>query len=300
VHPQFLGLLDDELEPSDAVADRKLDVVFLALPHGAAMEFVARHGTHHFRVIDLSGDFRLSNATEYKKWYHKTHVAPDRLADAAFGLPELFRHQLRAARLVANPGCYPTSAILALAPLIKHDLIEPDGIVVDSKSGVTGAGVKPRASTHFPNVVGNFSAYGLLKHRHTPEIERALGMVGDSTPSVLFTPHLLPIDRGILTTAYARPRKRRVSASDFANAYRDFYRKEHFVRLLEGPPNVKAVRGSNFCDLYVTYDARTHRIIALSALDNLVKGAAGQAVQNMNVLFGQLEHTGLGHAPLSP
>jgi N-acetyl-gamma-glutamyl-phosphate reductase len=300
VHRQFLGLLDDELEATDAVTDHQLDVVFLALPHGAAMEFVARYDTDRFRIIDLSGDFRLGSAAEYRKWYHKTHVAPERLADAVFGLPELFRHQLRSARLVANPGCYPTSAILALAPLLKRKLIEPDGIVVDSKSGVTGAGVKPKASTHFPNVFGNFSAYGLLKHRHTPEIERALGMLGDDAPCVLFTPHLLPIDRGILTTAYARPRSPRASSSDFADAYADFYRKEHFVRLLDGPPNVKAVRGSNFCDLYVTYDPRTHRVVALSAIDNLVKGAAGQAVQNMNVIFGQLEHTGLGHAPLSP
>lgn len=300
IHPQFSGLFDEELQPTEAIEDIELDVCFLALPHGTSMDFVARYGTEDFRIIDLSGDFRLRDAATYKKWYRKTHAAPDLLDQAVFGLPELFRHQIRGARLVANPGCYPTSAILALAPLLKRELIESEGIVVDSKSGVTGAGIKPKATTHFPYVFGNFSAYGLLKHRHTPEIEGALGQYCDTSLDLLFTPHLLPIDRGILTTAYARPKSRKLSKEDLQDAYAAVYRKEHFLRLLDGPPNVKAVRGSNFCDLHVTYDSRTNRVVALSAIDNLVKGAAGQAVQNMNIMFGQLEHRGLGQAPLSP
>lgn len=300
IHPQFAGLYDEELQAMEAVEDTELDVVFLALPHGTSMDFVAKYGTEDFRIVDLSGDFRLPDAAVYRKWYQKKHTAPEMLAEAVFGLPELFRHRVRNARLVANPGCYPTSAILALAPLLKRELIATEGIVVDSKSGVTGAGIKPKAATHFPYVFGNSSAYGLLNHRHTPEIESALGAYADQSLDLLFTPHLLPIDRGILTTAYARPRGRKISASALRDAYHAVYHKEHFVRVLDGPPNVKGVRGSNFCDLHVTYDSRTKRVIALSAIDNLVKGAAGQAIQNMNIMFGQLENTGLGQAPLFP
>jgi N-acetyl-gamma-glutamyl-phosphate reductase len=300
IHPQFQGLMEDELEPTEAVLDHKLDVVFLALPHGTSMDFVARYGTRRFKIIDLSGDFRLADPATYRRWYQKEHIAPDDLKRAAFGLPELFRHQTRNARLVANPGCYPTSAILALAPLLKQGLIEPEGIIVDSKSGVTGAGIKPKATTHFPTVFGNFAPYGLLKHRHTPEIQDALGRWLGRAPTVLFTPHLLPIDRGILTTVYAAPAGKKLSREVLREAYRSVYRKEHFIRLLDGPPNVKAVRGSNFCDIHATYDARTKRVVAISAIDNLVKGAAGQAVQNMNVMFSQLEHAGLEHAPLAP
>ena len=300
VHPQFVGLFDEELQPLDDVEHTDLDMVFLALPHGASMDFVARFGTERFRIVDLSGDFRLPTADLYRKWYRKTHRAPEWIDQAVFGLPELFRNDLRKARLVANPGCYPTSAILALAPLLKQDLIDIEGIVVDSKSGVTGAGVKPSAITHFPDVFGNFSAYGLLKHRHTPEIESALELYCAAPVQLLFTPHLLPIDRGILTTAYAHLRRPKIDESDLRDAYDSVYRKEHFVRVLDGPPSVKAVRGSNFCDLHVVHDPRTGRVIAISAIDNLVKGAAGQAIQNMNIMFGRLEHSGLGQAPLFP
>jgi N-acetyl-gamma-glutamyl-phosphate reductase len=299
IHPQFREIFDERLESTEAVRGRNLDVVFLALPHGTSMDFVADYGTEEFRIIDLSGDFRLSDPDVYRKWYKKTHRAQEDLERAVFGLPELFRHQIRKARLVANPGCYPTSAILALAPLLKHDLIEADSIVVDSKSGVTGAGVKPSPATHFPTVFGNFSAYALLKHRHTPEIQDALTLYSGRDTQVLFTPHLLPIDRGILTTIYARPKGKPTSAS-LQSALERSYEKERFVRVIDGPPRIKDVRGSNFCDLHVTYDSRTRHVLALSAIDNLVKGAAGQAIQNMNILCGKLESSGLTHAPLSP
>jgi N-acetyl-gamma-glutamyl-phosphate reductase len=291
IHPQLKGIFDKTLVDIEAVRKAQIDLAFLALPHGASMDFVAKHGTRRFRIIDLSGDFRLAEPAVYRKWYQKTHIAPKELKSAVFGLPELFRNSIRNARLVANPGCFPTSAILALAPLLKAGLIEPQGIIIDSKSGVTGAGVKPKQATHFPEVFGNFNAYGLLKHRHTPEIESALSLHSGHDCRVLFTPHLLPIDRGIFTTAYAVPCKASISRADLQDAYDRAYRKEHFLRLLDGSPEVKAVRGSNFCDLHVTFDPRTKRVIALSALDNLVKGAAGQAIQNMNVKFGQLEPT---------
>ena len=202
--------------------------------------------------------------------------------------------------MVANPGCYPTASILPLAPLVKRGLIDPSSIVVDAKSGVTGAGIKPTATTHFSRVFGNFSAYGLLKHRHTPEIEQAAGRYGGAPVQVLFTPHLLPIDRGILSTIYATPTDARPMADSFQDALDATYEKEQFVRVIDRAPDVKSVRGSNFCDVHATYDKRTHRVVVLSAIDNLVKGAAGQAIQNMNVMFGQLERRGIAQAPLSP
>lgn len=300
VHGQFTGIFDEEIEPVEALGDHDLDVAFLALPHGASMDFVAKHAKRGFKIIDLSGDFRLPDPAVYRKWYRNEHRAPKILKEAVFGLPELFRPAIRNARLVANPGCYPTSAILALAPLLRAGLIEPQGIVVDSKSGVTGAGIKPSPTTHAARVSGNFSAYGLLKHRHTPEIENALGGFSDQPAQVLFTPHLLPINRGILTTAYAVPTNPRTTRDALLDAVDTMYEKEHFVRVVDTPPDINAVRGSNYCNLYVTYDTRTRRVVVVSVIDNLVKGAAGQAVQNMNVMFGQLERRGLTHPPLTP
>ena len=300
VHPHFTGMADMELQTIDDLDDYELDLVFLALPHGVSMDFIDKHFDENIRMIDLSGDFRLTSAESYKKWYGKKHSSPDFISKAAFGLPELFRDQIRNATLVANPGCYPTSAILALAPLLKSDLIKPDDIVIDSKSGVTGAGAKASAKTHFPDVFGNFSAYGLRNHRHTPEIQQALQQFTQAEePRVIFTPHLLPIDRGILTTTYSTPKKATTDELVQKMIAR-FYEKEHFVRIANNPPQVKYVRGSNYCDLHATYDERTNKIITVSTIDNLVKGAAGQAVQNMNIMFGMLEHTGLRITPLSP
>jgi N-acetyl-gamma-glutamyl-phosphate reductase len=215
------------------------------------------------------------------------------------GLPELNRERIRNARLVANPGCYPTPAILLLAPLLMRGLIELTGIVVDSKSGVSGAGALAKPSTHFPEVVGNFRAYGLLRHRHTPEMEQFLSETARQSVQLLFAPHLLPIDRGILTTVYAKAFGK-VNADVLQNAYRECYAGEPFIRIGTYPPAVKHVRGSNFCDLFVTHDPRTDRVVAIGAIDNLVKGASGQAVQNMNLLFGFPETMGLDQLPLCP
>lgn len=299
LHPQFKGMIDAKLEPAAAVATRKLDLVFLALPHGASMDFVARHGTRRFRVVDLSGDFRLGDPQRYRRWYKRTHAAPEALERAVFGLPEFFRDMIRGADLVANPGCYPTASILALYPLLRAGLVETNDLVIDAKSGVTGAGASPSGATHFPSVFGNFSAYGLGTHRHTPEIEDVLARAAGGPVTVQFTPHLLPIDRGILVTAYARARGN-LTRERLHEVYAGAYHTERFVRQLEKPPRVKDVRGSNFCDVHVTWDRRTKRVLALAALDNLVKGAAGQAVQNLNVMCGLLEQTGLEQAPLSP
>lgn len=299
IHPHFLDTTDLILSASDKVSDFEPDLVFLALPHGESMKFVEKHGTDRFTTIDLSGDFRLKDASIYESWYHSPHTASTYLQQAVYGLPELYRHQIRNATLVANPGCYPTSALLALAPLLKQGVIDTSTVIVDSKSGVTGAGAKSKPGTHFPTLFGNFSAYSLIHHRHTPEMEEVLGDYCSSEVQILFTPHLLPIDRGILTTTYSRP-KTELADEQLTELFHAVYEKENFVRVLEQPPSVKNVRGSNFCDIYARYDQRTRQIITISVIDNLMKGAAGQAVQNMNIIFGLIESTGLRHIPLNP
>jgi N-acetyl-gamma-glutamyl-phosphate reductase len=299
VHPHLEGLTNLTFSALDDLSDYDLDLVFLALPHGASMNFIAEYGYEDFKVIDLSGDFRLKSVDAYEEWYDTKHQAKDAVEDAVYGMPELYRDQIRNAQLVANPGCYPTASTLALAPLIHNDYIEAEQIVVDAKSGVTGAGATPKESTHFPDVFGNFSAYGLLNHRHTPEIQDTLNDYGDTETELLFTPHLLPIDRGILSTIYTKP-KRPLNTDLVREAYLNFYEKEHFVRVMDEPPSIKNVRGSNYCDIFATYDERTERILTISCIDNLVKGAAGQAVQNMNLMFGLIERSGLKIPPLNP
>lgn len=300
VHPHFQGLADHELQPAYKVLDAGLDAVFLALPHGVSMEYVEKYAGADFRVIDLSGDFRLSTPNVYESWYSKKHSYPQGFEKAVYGLPELHREEIRNSRLVANPGCYPTSAILGMAPLVKANIVIPGEIVIDSKSGVTGAGVKAKPTTHYSNVSDNFKAYGLKRHRHTVEIEEQLsGLSSDGPMTVQFTPHLLPVDRGILSTIYSRPREG-VTKNQLLSLYSEFYDGHPFVRIRKEPPALKDVRGSNFCDLYITYDERTNRIITLSVIDNLVKGAAGQAMQNMNLMFGLEEEVGFTALPLNP
>ena len=299
IHPHLHDIVDIKLRSVKEIDDSDLDLVFLALPHGVSMNFVKEHGLDKFITIDLSGDFRFSSQGVYEEWYGKKHIASEFFEQAVFGLPELFRNKIRNARLVGNPGCYPTSAILALAPLVKHGYVHPTGIVIDSKSGVTGAGAKAKPGTHFPDVFGNFSAYSLLNHRHSPEIENTIQNYSGYSAEVLFTPHLLPIDRGILTTTYTSPKKD-VSTGMVQELFSSAYDKEHFIRVTDQPPSLKHIRGSNYCDIYAVYDERTNKIVTVSTIDNLVKGAAGQAVQNMNIIFGLIETTGLKQIPLSP
>jgi N-acetyl-gamma-glutamyl-phosphate reductase len=299
VHGAFRGIADQVLVTVEDLPSLDIGAFFLALPHGASMDFVAAQPEEGPPIIDLSGDFRLAEPSVYEEWYGMEHRAKERLAEAVFGLPELFREDIRGARLVANPGCYPTATILALAPLLRRGLIRADDLVVDAKSGVTGAGASAKPGTHFPDVVGDFRAYGLLRHRHTPEIEATLARIAGVGVQVLFTPHLLPVDRGILATCYATP-SGELSSEQIVDAYAEDYADEPFVRVIGEPPSIKQVRGSNYCDLHAEYDRRTGRVVAMAAIDNLVKGAAGQAVQNLNLIFDWPETTGLRQGPLNP
>jgi N-acetyl-gamma-glutamyl-phosphate reductase len=299
IHPQFSGIVEQILIPVAELSAVDLDAVFLALPHGVSMDFAARFLDAGLPVIDFSGDFRLNGPDVYRDWYQKEHTYAAGFERAVYGLPELHRSAIAKADLIANPGCYPTSAILALMPLVRERLIRTDSIVIDSKSGVTGAGVKAKPVTHFSNVSDNFKAYGLKTHRHTIEIEEQLSAQGKEQLQVQFTPHLLPLDRGILTTAYLLPSPG-TSPAQLEDAFQEAYRDEPFIRLRNDPPSLKDVRGSNYCDIYTTYDARTGRLIVISVIDNLVKGAAGQAMQNMNLRFGLEETAGFVQLPLHP
>jgi N-acetyl-gamma-glutamyl-phosphate reductase len=279
--------------PSEPAAVDGLDLVFCALPHGESQRLVPELSSRVGALVDLAADFRLKDAALYPAWYGAEHAAPRLLSEFAYGLPELFREDLAGARLVAAAGCYPTAAALALAPLVRAGAVEPSGIVVDAASGVSGAGRAPSERLHFGQVDEDFTAYGLLTHRHTPEIEQAVGA------GVLFTPHLAPMTRGILATCYARP-ARELTTEDALGCLRDAYADEPFVVVTEGSPSTKATTGSNCAQVTAMVDPRTGWLLALCALDNLVKGAAGQAVQCANVVLGLPEPTGLPVAGLYP
>lgn len=300
VHPFFEGIVDIELQGVSAIDNTDIDLAFLALPHGVSMDYVADFQQYNFPVIDLSGDFRLRNPDIYETWYHHAHSFPEGFDTAVYGLPELFADSISASRLIANPGCYPTSVILGAAPLLKAGLADPDFIIADCKSGVTGAGVKAKPVNHFSNVNDNFKAYGLKNHRHSIEIEEQLSSVAGKKSTVQFTPHLLPVDRGILSTLYLKPLGKAFDQKLLEKTFRDFYAKAPFMRLLDRAPEIKNVRGTNYCDLYATYDERTGNILVITAIDNLVKGAAGQAVQNMNLIFGWEQTLGLQQVPMVP
>lgn len=276
------------------------DVVFLALPHGVSMNIAPVFMKAGKKVIDLSADYRLQDVSSYEKWYGK-HANPDILKDAVYGIPELYRQKIKEASLVANPGCYPTSIILALAPSLKNQLLDVHTIIADSASGVSGAGRDPQIDSLFCEVAGGFKAYKVGKHRHTPEIEQELNSLAGENFVISFTPHLLPVKRGILSTIYATLKKD-IAAADLHSLYSSFYDAEKFVRICSPGlfPNISSVCGSNFCNIGITVDPRTKRVIIISAIDNLVKGAAGQAVQNMNIIYGWPEDTGLQMAPLYP
>jgi N-acetyl-gamma-glutamyl-phosphate reductase len=296
---RLTNLTLEKLDPS-AIAS-KADIIFLAVPHTAAMDAAAKFVGTGKRVIDLSADYRFKDIGVYQKWYGEEHMQPGLAFMAVYGLPELHREEIKKARIIGNPGCYPTGAILALAPLVKAGLAELDSIVVDSHSGVSGAGRTPGQMYHFPEANEGLTAYKVGTHRHTPEIEQELGALAGKEFNVSFTPHLAPMNRGILTTAYAKLAKW-ASSEQLAVLYAKFYKKEFFVRVL-GPgayPNVNAVKGSNFCDIGVYSDPRTGRAVIVSAIDNLVKGAAGQAVQNMNIMMGWDETLGLKNLGMFP
>ncbi|MFQ5427688.1 MAG: N-acetyl-gamma-glutamyl-phosphate reductase [Thermodesulfobacteriota bacterium] len=269
-------------------------VVFSCLPHAASMEVVRGFVEAGKKVIDLSADFRLKDAGVYEKWYGE-HTCSELLGQAVYGLPEINREAIKGARLIANPGCYPTGATLAVAPILKAGLMDKkSALIIDSKSGVSGAGRGLSEATSFVQVTGGFNAYKVGGHRHTPEIEQNLSGLAGEGVEVVFTPHLLPVSRGILTTLYAKLSKG-LTTTELHGLYKEAYEGEPFVRLLpEGQfPNISEVRSSNYCDIGLWSDPASKQMIAISAIDNLVKGASGQAVQNMNLVFGLAETTGL-------
>ncbi|HLW19544.1 MAG TPA: N-acetyl-gamma-glutamyl-phosphate reductase [Cyclobacteriaceae bacterium] len=301
LHPQFTEILDLPLTKAEEVGALEPVVIFLALPHGISMEFVKKWHQRNAKIIDLSGDFRLKNVDVYQEWYKKEHTFPQGFDTAVYGLPELRKEQISKARLVANPGCYPTASILSLAPLFADNLIMQKSVVIDAKSGTTGAGIKPGLTTHFSNVNDNFKAYGISIHRHTVEIEEQFEALNTENVQIQFTPHLLPVDRGILVTAYASLKDAgSMDQTKLSEMYEKFYRNAPFVRIRQHPPAIKDVRGSNFCDIYPFWDTRTQRCVVIAVIDNLVKGASGQAVQNMNLMLGLEQTIGLKQIPIQP
>jgi N-acetyl-gamma-glutamyl-phosphate reductase len=304
IFPSLAGLVSlsfQTLSP-EALAEQA-DAIFLALPHTKSLTAVSTCLQAGRLVVDLSADYRLNDPAVYEQWYMTPHTCADLLKDAVYGLPELHRSAISQTRLTASPGCYPTAAILQLAPLFAQDLVQAHSVVIDAKSGISGAGRSPALPYHFPEAHESLEAYKVGQHRHTPEIEQELGRlqrrVSQSTqtvaiqPIVTFTPHLVPMNRGILSTAYCRL-KNSMALPDLRNLYQNFYKGERFVRIQEDiMPNPRYIKGSNYCDIGVYLDPRSGSVITLAALDNLVKGAAGQAIQAMNLMLGLPEETGL-------
>ena len=296
----FPQMVDIKLNITDELGN--VDLAFSAMPHKASAEVILPLLKQGVKVIDISADFRLKDAGEYSVWYDFVHPGPELLKEAVYGLPEFYRSKIASARLVANPGCYPTGALLALAPLVKEGLIHPD-IIIDSKSGVSGAGRTLSMTTHYSEAVDNVSAYALKGHRHLPEIVQELAALSRGfAPAVTFVPHLVPTARGILSSCYARPKEGKLAKgeSELKTLYKDFYKDEPFVRVVDQPPGTKQVWGSNLCLVYPSLDSRTGKLVIISCIDNLVKGAAGQAIQNMNIMSGFPEKAGLEAIPLYP
>lgn len=297
VYPALWGLCDLRCVTAEQVVAES-DVVFAALPHGFSQETAKACADAGKKFIDLGADFRLDDPEDYSRWYGCEVRHPELHQRAVYGLPELFREEILQTDIIGNPGCYPTSIALGLAPALRAGLVSPEGIVIDAKSGTTGAGRKPAQNTHFPDCNEAFSAYKVASHRHTPEIEQTLSKVAGVKATVTFVPHLLPVNRGILSTIYARM-KPDVTLEAVREAYRLAYEGETFVRLMpEGAAvNINHVRCSNYCDIQLYEDRHTDLLIVTSVIDNMVKGAAGQAVQNMNLICGLPENAGLDMVP---
>jgi N-acetyl-gamma-glutamyl-phosphate reductase len=295
IHPQLTGRLDLCLEngPPEAVAART-DCIFSCLPHAASAPLIMKI-LDKVRVVDFSADYRLRDAATYEKWYGNQHPDPGRLGQIVYGLPEFFRDEIARSRIVANPGCYSSTSILALGPLLVDRLVDPRDIIIDAKGGVSGAGRTPKLGTLFPECNESLAAYGVGQHRHTPEIEQVLSLRSDQDVEVIFTPHLVPMDRGILCTIYAQPLSgsdgAKMTEAELLSRYRDFYADSPFIRVVDHLPATKHVTGTNFCD--ITLRKTKGKLIVIACTDNLLKGASGLAVQNFNLMFGFEETTGL-------
>ena len=301
VYPHMTKIYDKTLDTLNNImaiaADS--DFIFIALPHGHAMDVGKKIENIPVKIIDLGADYRFNDTDVYEKWYKVEHTHKN--ANRVYGLAELYREDIKTAKIIGNAGCFTTASILALAPLAKHHLIDVNSIIVDAASGVSGAGRSPKLGNHFPELYDNFKAYNVAHHRHTPEIEQALEDLSGTKTIINFTPHLVPMSRGILATCYANL-SQGISADMIDAAFQKMYGNEQFIRLLgrDAYPETKFVRGSNYCDIAWHIDERTNRVIVLSAIDNLVKGAAGQAVQNLNIAAGFDENTALDVIPMYP
>lgn len=293
---------DDNLK----VLAEEVDVIFTATPQGFLASLLTEEILKKVKIVDLSADYRIKDVSVYEKWYGITHKSPEFIKEAVYGLCEINREDIKQARLIANPGCYTTCSILSIYPMMKEGMIQPSSVIIDAKSGTSGAGRGNKVNNLFCEVNENIKAYGVASHRHTPEIEEQLGYAGDCQVTLNFTPHLVPMNRGILVTAYAdlktKPDGTLPSYEEVKTVYDKHYREEKFIRLLDKGicPETKWVEGSNYVDINFVIDERTGRIIMMGALDNIVKGAAGQAVQNMNLLFGFPEEEGLALVPMFP
>ena len=302
VFGNMVDLVDEKCmgEDMDALA-AQADVIFTATPQGLCSKLVNDKILSQAKIIDLSADFRIKDVAKYEQWYGITHPSPQFIDEAVYGLCEVNREQIRSARLLANPGCFPTCSTLSIYPLAKEGLIDMKTVIVDAKSGVSGAGRGAKVQNLYCEVNESIKAYGIASHRHTPEIEDQLSYASGETVTINFTPHLVPMNRGILTTSYATL-KQSVSTEEVRGIYQKYYGQEYFIRVLDPDvyPETRWVEGSNFADVNFKIDERTNRIIMLGAIDNVVKGAAGQAVQNMNLMFGLAENTGLQIVPMFP
>lgn len=297
VYPNFKKLVDITLESADDVIE-KCDVIFASLPHGLSEPLAEQCVAKNKLLIDLGADFRMYDEDAYASWYKRQYSHPELHKYATYCLPELYRQNVKGVKIIGNPGCYPTSIALACAPALKNGLVETSGIIIDSKSGVTGAGRGLTQGTHYPDTNEAFSAYKVGEHRHTPEIEQTLSDVAGKPLTVTFVPHLLPVNRGIESTVYLTV-KEGVTKEEIIKCYENAYENEYFVRLepLGSCANIKNVRCSNFCDISLHFDERNSKLIVCSVIDNMVKGAAGQAIQNMNIWLGLPEQMGIDMAP---
>ena len=302
IYRNMYQLVDDVCKTDDMMQiAEEVDVIFTATPQGLCASLINEEILSKAKVIDLSADFRIRDVNVYEEWYKIKHGAPQFIEEAVYGLPEINREKIRDARLIANPGCYPTCSFLSMYPLVKEGLIDTSTIIVDAKSGTSGAGRGAKVNNLYCEVNESIKAYGVAGHRHTPEIEEQLSYAAGHPVMINFTPHLVPMDRGILITAYASLTKE-VSYEDVKTVYDQYYDKEQFVRVLPKDvcPETRWVKGSNFVDVNFKLDPRTKRVIMMGAMDNMVKGAAGQAIQNMNLMFGLPENKGLKLVPMFP
>ena len=302
VYPNLFKIVDENCQ-DDAIKELadQVDVIFTATPQGLCASLIDEEILSKVKVIDLSADFRIKDQAVYEKWYKLEHKSPQFLGEAVYGLPEVNREKVKTARLIANPGCFPTCSFLAVYPMVKEGLIDPNTLIIDAKSGTSGAGRGAKTDNLYCEVNESIKAYGGGTHRHPPEIEEQLSYAAGQPVTISFTPHLVPMNRGILVTAYASLNGT-VTEEEARAVYEKYYQNEYFVRLLEpgAVPQTRWVEGSNFADVNFKIDPRTNRVVMMGAIDNMVKGAAGQAIQNMNLMFGLPEQTGLKQLPMFP